>query len=98
MKRREFLKQTAGTAAVLGCFPATLSAIEREDAPGQIERRALGQTGEKLSVVAFGGYLLNRSTPEQAAQWVREAFDGGVTHFDVAPEYGRSEEHTSELQ
>lgn len=92
MKRREFLKHAAAAAATLRCFPATLSAIERESAPGQLERRALGQTGEKLSIVAFGGYVLNRSTPEQATQWVREACEAGVTHFDVAPEYGSAEE------
>jgi aryl-alcohol dehydrogenase-like predicted oxidoreductase len=91
MDRREFLRQTATTAATLSCFPATLSAIERESVPGQIERRSLGQTGEKLSIVAFGGYVLNRSKPEQAAQWVREAYEAGVNHFDVAPEYGSAE-------
>jgi aryl-alcohol dehydrogenase-like predicted oxidoreductase len=92
MKRRDFLKHTAAAAATLGCFPATLTAVEREIAPGQIERRALGQTGETVSIVAFGGYVLNHSTPEQAAEWVREAFEAGVTHFDVAPEYGSAEE------
>jgi len=91
MDRREFLRQTATTAATLSCFPATLSAIERESVPGQIERRSLGQTGEKLSIVAFGGYVLNRSTPDQATQWVREAYEAGVNHFDVAPEYGSAE-------
>jgi len=92
MKRREFLKRTAAAAATLGCFPATLSAIEREISPGQIERRALGQTGEMLSIVAFGGFVLNRLSQEQAFQLVREAFEAGVTHFDVAPEYGNAEE------
>lgn len=91
MKRREFLKQTTVAATMLGCFPAILSASERERAPGQIERRVLGQTGEKVSLVAFGGYVLNRSTPEQATQWVREAFEASVNHFDVAPEYGSAE-------
>jgi hypothetical protein len=47
MKRREFLKQTATVAATLGCFSATLSALDRENNRGQIERRALNQTGEK---------------------------------------------------
>jgi aryl-alcohol dehydrogenase-like predicted oxidoreductase len=92
MKRREFLRQTAAAAATLSCFPATLSAVEREITPGQLERRALGQTGEKLSIVAFGGFVLNRATPEQAAAWIREAFEAGVNHFDVAPEYGTAEE------
>ncbi len=92
MKRRDFLKRTTVATAALGCFPATLSAVERENTPGQLERRALGQTGEKLSIVAFGGYVLNRSTPEQAAQWIREAFEASVNLFDVAPEYGTAEE------
>ncbi len=92
MDRREFLRQTATAAATLGCFPATLSAIEREIVPGQIERRSLGQTGEKLSIVAFGGFVLNKSKPDQAAQLVREAFEAGMNHFDVAPEYGSAEE------
>lgn len=92
MKRREFLKSAAATAALLGCFPATLSAIERDRAAGEIERRALGRTGEKLSVIGFGGFVLNKSTPEQSAAWVRAAFDASVNYFDVAPEYGNAEE------
>ncbi len=91
MKRREFLKQSAA-AAMLSCFPAALSAIERETTAVAMERRALGKTGEKLSIVGFGGFMLNRATTEQAGQWVREAFEAGVNHFDVAPEYGTSEE------
>jgi len=91
MRRRDFLKQTAA-AAMLSCFPATLSAIERDSAAGTIELRALGKTGEKLSIVAFGGFMLNRATPEQAAQWVRQAVEAGVNHFDVAPEYGTAED------
>ncbi len=91
MERREFLKQTAA-AAMLGCFPATLTAIERDTSSAPIERRALGQTGEKLSIVAFGGFALNRATADQATEWVREAVEAGVNHFDVAPEYGTAEE------
>lgn len=92
MKRREFLKNAAAAAAMLGCFPATLAALDREVIPGRMERRALGRTGQKLSLIGFGGYVLNRSTPEQATQWVRESFEAGVNYFDVAPEYGLSEE------
>ncbi|MGD0538819.1 MAG: aldo/keto reductase [Verrucomicrobiota bacterium] len=92
MKRRDFLAHTAAGATMLGCFPAVLAGVERETSPGGIERRALGRTGEKLSIVAFGGYLLRQGTPEQATEWVRAAFEAGVNHFDVAPEYGRAEE------
>lgn len=92
MKRREFLKHTAGAAGMLTCFPATLLGIERDFLPGPIERRTLGKTGEKLSVIGFGGYVLDLSTPEQARDWVREAFEASVNYFDVAPEYGQAEE------
>jgi len=91
MKRREFLKHTAVATTMLGCFPATLSAIER-DTSTRIEQRVLGQTGEKISIIGFGGFVLNGTTPETAGALVREAFEAGVTHFDVAPEYGSAEE------
>ena len=53
VERRTFLKQaTAG--AMIGCFPASLAAIERA-AGGPLERRALGRTGERLSIIGFGG-------------------------------------------
>ncbi len=90
--RREFLGQSAAAAAGLGSFPAVLTSIERVIVPGSIERRALGRTGETLSVIAFGGIVLNGSTPAHAAQLVRDAFEAGITHFDVAPQYGSAEE------
>ena len=86
------MKHSAAAAVTLGCSPATLTAIARETSPSQIERRALGQTGEKVSIVAFGGYVLNKSTPEQAAAWVSAAFEASVNRFDVAPEYGSAED------
>ncbi len=92
MKRRDFLKDAALATTLLSCFPATLAGIEREIKPGSIERRTLGQTGEKLSMLGFGGFVLNQSTPEQAVEWVRLAYEKGVNYFDVAPTYGNAEE------
>jgi aryl-alcohol dehydrogenase-like predicted oxidoreductase len=92
MKRRDFLKRAATATTILSCFPATLSGVEREASAGRMERRALGKTGEKLSVIGFGGFVLNLATPEQAREWVREAFEGSINYFDVAPEYGQAEE------
>jgi len=91
MKRREFLKTAASAAAVFGTFPADLSAIQRTRAGG-LERRSLGRTGEKLSIIAFGGIVVRDATTEQAAQRVREAIEAGVNYFDVAPSYGNAEE------
>lgn len=91
MDRRDFLK--AGSAASLAaCFPASLAGIEREMQPGGLERRALGRTGEKLSIIGFGGIVVNQATPEQASSRVTQAIDAGVNYFDVAPSYGNAED------
>ncbi len=37
-----------------------------------MERRALGKTGERLSVVGFGGIVVMNETPEDAARFVAE--------------------------
>jgi aryl-alcohol dehydrogenase-like predicted oxidoreductase len=92
MKRRTFLKGAASTATMLTCFPATLAGIQRERAPGRVERRSLGQTGEKLSMIGFGSFVLNGSSPEAASRLVGEAVEAGVNYFDVAPTYGNAEE------
>lgn len=92
MKRRQFIQTTLSTAALFGCFPATLTAIERQTSTGNIERRSLGRTGEKLSIIGFGGLALKGSTPKEAARLVRQAYEAGVNYFDVAPSYGDAEE------
>jgi len=90
MKRRAFLK-TAAAGTLLTCFPATLRGVERETKRGRLERRSLGRTGEKLSVIGFGGIVVRDATPAEAAARVRAAVEGGVNYFDVAPTYGDAE-------
>ncbi len=93
MRRREFLRRTAAGASLVGCFPASLAGIEREAAgPGRMERRSLGRTGEKLSILGFGGFVLKDVKQEEATGLVREAYEAGVNYFDVAPAYGNAEE------
>jgi aryl-alcohol dehydrogenase-like predicted oxidoreductase len=89
IERREFLKQ-ASVGAMLGCFPATLSGIERVTG-GPLERRALGRTGERLSIIGFGGIVVMDATTAEAAERVAHAIDRGVNYFDVAPSYGNAE-------
>ena len=91
MDRRDFLRRTS-VAATLSCFPAVLSGIEREKPLSGLERRALGGTGEKLSILGFGGIVVMDATTEQAAQRVKEAIDRGINYFDVAPSYGNAED------
>jgi aryl-alcohol dehydrogenase-like predicted oxidoreductase len=73
-------------------FPAGLLGVEREPRPGRLERRSLGRTGEKLSVIGFGGIVVRDATTKEAAQRVREAIDAGCNYFDVAPSYGNAED------
>ncbi len=91
MKRRDFIKTTATIAPVLSLFPADLSAISRMTAPGKIEKRSLGRTGEMLSVIGFGGIVVKNASPEDASEMVKLAIDSGINYFDVAPSYGDAE-------
>ncbi len=77
---------------IISMFPANLSAIVREVRKGKIEKRSLGKTGEKLSVIGFGGIVVKDATTQQASARVREAIDYGINYFDVAPSYGNAEE------
>jgi predicted aldo/keto reductase-like oxidoreductase len=90
MKRRQFIK-TAGTAPLVTYFPAGLNDITRVFSSGKIEKRSLGKTGEKLSMIGFGGIVVMDASPEQSAQRVKEAIDYGINYFDVAPSYGDAE-------
>jgi aryl-alcohol dehydrogenase-like predicted oxidoreductase len=91
MKRRNFIKTAAAAIPLIKLFPADLSAMERETSPGKIEKRSLGKTGEKLSLIGFGGIVVMNATPGQASQRVSEAIDYGINYFDVAPSYGDAE-------
>lgn len=92
MERRDFIRKTALAAPALSFFPADLSAILRESpAPGKIEKRSLGKTGEMLSMIGFGGIIVKDATPEDASSIVKFAIEAGVNHFDVAPSYGDAE-------
>ena len=57
-----------------------------------MEKRLLGQTGAKLSLVGFGGIVVMNEAPEQAWKLVSNAVDRGINYFDVAPSYGNAEE------
>jgi aryl-alcohol dehydrogenase-like predicted oxidoreductase len=92
MKRRDFVVGAAGAGTALSLFPSGLEGLEREKGPGGLERRALGKTGEKLSVIGFGGIVVMNATTEQAAERVRAAVEAGVNYFDVAPSYGNAED------
>ncbi|MFC2076054.1 aldo/keto reductase [candidate division KSB1 bacterium] len=78
----------AGAAAPLS--PALGGSIVAGEGP--IPRRPLGGTGERLSFIGFGGIVVSGVDKEFAAGIVREAYEGGINYFDVAPTYGNAEE------
>lgn len=90
MKRREFIKQaalTAATAAAAGQMHAS------GKTPAQpIAKRALGKTGEKLSIIGFGGIVVMDESSDAASNIVAEAVDRGINYFDIAPSYGNAQE------
>jgi len=77
---------------MISLFPAGLSSIDREKKKGLIEKRSLGKTGEKLSMIGFGGIVVDKATGEEAATRVKQAIEHGINYFDVAPSYGNAEE------
>ena len=88
MKRRDFIKTTSIVAPAISLFPADLSSIARESVPNGIEKRALGKTGEMLTMLGFSGIIVRDFTPEASASIVKFAIDAGVNYFDIAPSYG----------
>lgn len=91
MKRRDFIKTSAVAVPAISLFPSDLSGITRTPVPGKIEKRSLGKTGEKLSMIGFGGIVVKDATPAEASAVVKLAIDRGINYFDVAPSYGDAE-------
>ena len=89
MLRREFMKQAAITAAVASA--SNVKAAGRSPSI-PIAKRALGKTGEQLSMIGFGGIVVMDEQPNAAANLVAEAVDRGINYFDVAPSYGNAQE------
>lgn len=58
-----------------------------------MEKRRLGNTGEMLSIIGFGGIMVRDVEPREASRLVSRAVnERGVNYFDVAPSYGNAEE------
>ena len=100
MKRRQFLKSSAITTGSLiaGDLARQADATEAECEPGcpcenapKLPRRAYGDTGERLSIIGFGGIVVSGVEQEHANRVVAEAIEKGVNYFDVAPTYGDAE-------
>lgn len=54
-------------------------------------KRVLGNTGEELSIIGFGGILVMNMEQNKANDLVAYAYDKGINYFDVSPSYGDAE-------
>jgi len=57
-----------------------------------MDRRVLGKTNEKLSIIGFGGMVVANESTKDSANFVSKAIDRGVNYFDVAPTYLNAQE------
>jgi len=89
MKRRTFIRNTAisGLALSLPLFKG-IDQIKFPD--NTVPRRKLGRASDKLSIIGFGGIMLNKNTQEFANENIAKAFDHGINYYDVAPSYGNA--------
>jgi predicted aldo/keto reductase-like oxidoreductase len=57
-----------------------------------MEKRLLGKTNERLSIIGFGGIVVMNETSKNSAEFVSKAINRGINYFDVAPQYGNAQE------
>lgn len=57
-----------------------------------MQTREYGSTGERLSIIGFGGIIVSGVEASEASRYVGEAYDRGVNYYDVAPTYGNAQE------
>jgi predicted aldo/keto reductase-like oxidoreductase len=89
MKRRSFLKSTAigGLALTL---PDLSIGRRNGSTPEGFPKRRLGRASDELSILGFGGIMLNNNPQEFANEHVSKAFNQGINYFDIAPSYGNA--------
>lgn len=90
MERRAFIKQAAIAAAAVSSVNQLNATAKTPSSP--IARRTLGKTGERLSIIGFGGIVVMNESTGEASNIVAEAVDRGVNYFDIAPSYGNAQE------
>ncbi len=88
----------AGSAVAGGLVQRGDAAEASDCGPGcycgnapKLPQRTYGDTGERLSIIGFGGMVVSGVEQAQANRQVAEAVDKGVNYFDVAPSYGDAE-------
>jgi aryl-alcohol dehydrogenase-like predicted oxidoreductase len=86
--RRDFL----GMAVAATCVAGSEKLSWAVDTKAGIAYRALGRTGEKVSMVGIGGYHLGKQSDEQESiRIIRTALDNGINFLDNCWDYNDGE-------
>lgn len=89
--RRDFLARTLSGAAA-GAGLAALNPEKLFASDVEIPLRALGKTGEKVSVLCLGGYHIGLSRdPADGIRLVEAAVDRGITFLDNSDDYHKGD-------
>ena len=93
--RRQFIRNSAMAAGAALLSSKGANAMSRSanknELTNKIPQRVLGKTGQKVSILGFGGIVVMDAEPEHAGKVVAEAVEKGINYFDVAPSYGDAE-------
>src|SRR5262245_53119114 len=82
--RRDFLASSVAAGAALGLAAAADAADGSTGVPG----RPLGKTGERVSIIALGGWHIGSVKDQaEAIRIMHTALDEGLTFFDNAWDY-----------
>ena len=85
MNRRTFIEKGVVAGTALGVLPTL-------NGQSVLPKRTLGRTGERLSIIGFGGILVMDTEQKTANELVAKACDSGINYFDVAPSYGNAQD------
>ncbi len=97
MDRRNFLKKSISGVMGLSLAEAVLNdllARTVHEYDGEIPKRILGKTNEKVTIIGLGGWTVGRIKDDKIAlNVIAKALDIGINFFDTAHSYqkGRSE-------
>lgn len=93
ISRREFIEQVGMTGTGLMLLKDVAGALPANNI---LPTRALGKTGAKVSILAFGcgSRFLMYKDEDSATQILNRAIDLGITYLDTAYSYGDGESET----
>jgi len=90
--RREFLAHVAASAGTAGAGLTLLKSLSLWAVGGDIPRRALGRTGERVSLLCLGGYHIGvPKNPAEGIHVIEAALDRGINFLDNSDDYHRGE-------